>query len=82
MGLPIPGDLGESKQHLHAIHSLAFETGTSEDELAEIYSFVLTGLYEEAKVKTYLPILVSRKVKSILTRGGGAVSPLPSRRPR
>jgi hypothetical protein len=82
MGLPMPDDTGESKQHLHAIRSLALETGTPEDELEKIYSFVLTGLFEEAKVKTYLPILVSRRVKSILTRGGGAVSSLPSRKPR
>ena len=39
MGLPIPDNLGESKQHLHAIHGLALETGAPEDELAEIYSF-------------------------------------------
>ncbi|MDQ1274072.1 MAG: hypothetical protein QG591_2702 [Planctomycetota bacterium] len=56
----------EEKLHLRAIQTIARETKKPVDNVISLYESVLERYKEHAKIKDYLPILVSREVKEIL----------------
>jgi Protein of unknown function (DUF3562) len=67
--IPLYEDENERKQHFYAIHMLAQDAGSSEEKIRSLYESVLQEFKNEAIVKAYLTILVSKKVKQILARG-------------
>jgi hypothetical protein len=56
----------EMKQHLGAISKLAEETGVPEDNVSALYLRELDDMAEHS-VRDFLPLIISRKVKNILT---------------
>ncbi len=56
----------ENEQHVRAIDKLVQELGISAEEVNKSYREVLEELRKDIKVKTFLPILVSRVVKQRL----------------
>jgi len=52
-------------KHLHVIEQLANELGRPEAELKSLYEEILTDMQEEARIRDYLPILVSKRIKSM-----------------
>jgi hypothetical protein len=56
----------DNEPHVRAIDRLVHELGISAEEVNKSYREVLAELNKEIKVKTYLPILVSRVVKQRL----------------
>ena len=61
-------DDSENYQHTHAIQKLAKELHMSTEEILPSYMEVLATLKKEAKISTFLPVLVSRSVKAKLQR--------------
>lgn len=63
--------LGEKEydQHIRAIQKLAQELHLPHDEIERCYTAILEVLKKDAKVKAFLPVLVSRSVKERLHRG-------------
>ena len=59
-------DEAEKKQHFSAIQTLVKDVRSSEEEIRDLYEGVLKEFKTEAKIKTFLPILVSKKVKELL----------------
>jgi len=59
-------DETEQKQHFSAIQNLVKDEGYSEEEIRPLYEGVLKEFKSEARIKTFLSILVSRKVKELL----------------
>ena len=53
----------ERLQHLTAIHNLALDLGISEDFLKKCYEKELISLKERARVKDFLTVLVTRRIK-------------------
>ena len=66
MALAISGDDNEKKIHLKSIEILAKELRKAIWEVAVIYTSVLDDLQKQARVKIFLPILVSKKVKELI----------------
>lgn len=58
----------EKRHHLNAIQSISREIGTPENEVRPLYEQVLEIYKDSARVKDYLPILVSREVRYIFTK--------------
>ena len=56
----------DNEPHVRAIDSLVHELGISAEEVNKSYREVLAELNKDIKVKTFLPILVSRVVKQRL----------------
>jgi uncharacterized protein (DUF2126 family) len=56
----------EYDQHARAIQKLAQELGVPVEEVNRSYREILEVLKREAKVRAFLPILVSRSVKEKL----------------
>ena len=59
-------DEAERKQHRSIIQGLVREVGFSEITVTTVYERILGEYKKEAKIKIFLPILVGRKVKSLL----------------
>jgi len=59
-------DETEQKQHCSAIQSLVRNVNSSEEEIRLLYEDILKEFKSEATIKTFLPILVSKKVKELL----------------
>jgi hypothetical protein len=59
-------DETEQKQHFSAIQKLVKDVSSSEEEIRPLYEGVLQEFKNEAKIRTFLSILVSKKVKEIL----------------
>ena len=59
-------DKKEYDQHARAIQKLAQELGVPVEEVNRQYREILEVLKKEAKVRAFLPILVSRSVKERL----------------
>ncbi|HTP04252.1 MAG TPA: DUF3562 domain-containing protein [Nitrospirota bacterium] len=59
-------DKKEYDQHARAIQKLAQELGVPVEEVNRPYREILEVLKKEAKVRAFLPILVSRSVKERL----------------
>ncbi|HXY62142.1 MAG TPA: DUF3562 domain-containing protein [Nitrospirota bacterium] len=56
----------EHDQHAHAIQKLAQELHMSAEEIRPSYMGVLATMKKDAKIKAFLPVLVSRSVKAQL----------------
>ena len=63
-------DEKEERQHIAAIQILIRDEGISEEEIRRLYEGILQELKKEAKVKTFLTVIVSRKVKDVLHARG------------
>lgn len=59
-------DEQEKKQHIHAIQILARDIGAPVEKISGIYEIELERLKHDAKIRTYLTVLVTRKVKEKL----------------
>ena len=56
----------EQQQHFSAIQGLVRNLNSSEEEIRPLYEDILKEFKTEAIIKTFLPILVSKKVKELL----------------
>ncbi len=56
----------EQKQHFSAIQRLVRDVRSPEEEIRPLYEDVLKEFKSEARIKTFLSILVSKKVKELL----------------
>ncbi len=56
----------EYSQHFRAIQKLVQELGVPAEEVNRSYNEILDTLQKDAKVKAFLPVLVSRIVKERL----------------
>ena len=50
-------------KHLHVIERLADELARSVAEIKPLYEDILTHMLEVARIRDYLPILVSKRIK-------------------
>ena len=66
MTLVLFGENNEKKVHLISIEILAKELRKSTGEVTLIYASVLDDFQKQARVKIFLPILVSKKVKELI----------------
>lgn len=57
----------ERTRHLHVIDKLAVEVSRSVAEVEPLYEDILTHMKDTARIQDYLPILVSRRVKEVLS---------------
>ncbi len=57
----------EQSQHERIIGMLANETSRTVAEVEPLYEDILAHLKDRASVQDYLPILVSRRVKALLS---------------
>jgi hypothetical protein len=62
-------DEAEQRQHFSAIQRLVRDVRSPEEEIRLLYEDVLKEFKSEARIKTYLSILVSKKVKELLDAG-------------
>lgn len=60
-------DEPERLRHLKAMQTVAGRIGASLEEVGKLYELVLKGFKRNARVKDFLPILVSRKVEYVLS---------------
>jgi len=56
----------QREQHLRAIQTLIKEVRRPEEEITRLYTLVLQEFEKEAKVKTFLPILITKRVKEMI----------------
>jgi hypothetical protein len=63
-------DENEKRQHVAAIQIIIRDERSSEEEIRLLYEGVLQELKREAKVKNFLTVIVSRKVKDLLHARG------------
>ena len=63
-------DENEKRQHVAAIQILTRDERSSEEEIRRLYEGVLQELKEVARVKNFLTIIASRKVKDLLHARG------------
>jgi hypothetical protein len=56
----------QRKQHLRAIQTLIKEVRRPGEEITRLYYLVLQEYEKEAKVKTFLPIFISKRVKEMI----------------
>lgn len=54
--------------HRNAVKALADLLGIPVDDIHRLYCIVLARLTKEAKIKDYLPILVSRRVRYLIQK--------------
>jgi hypothetical protein len=59
-------DETDQRQHFSAIQTLVKDVGSSEEEIRSLYEDVLKEFKNVAKIKTFLSILVSKRVKELL----------------
>lgn len=52
--------------HAHAIEALAIETQLPVERVGDVYAAELERLMVDARIKEYLPVLTSRRVRQIL----------------
>lgn len=58
----------ERKLHLSAVEMLALRVGASVEDVKRVYEIVLRRFKQGAKVKDFLPILVSRRAEYLLNK--------------
>ena len=54
--------------HRNAVNALADHLGISIEDVHRLYCIVLARLAKEAKIKDYLPIFVSRRVRYLIQK--------------
>jgi len=64
----LPADEKEYGQHERAIQKLVKELGVPAEEVNRSYREILNVLKKDAKVRVFLPVLVSRIVKERIQR--------------
>lgn len=57
----------EKRVHRSALEILSGRNGASPEEIERLYEIVLLRFKREAKVKDFLPILVTRRVEHLLS---------------
>jgi hypothetical protein len=57
----------EMQKHLSAIHLLSKASGISEDYIRSLYERELALLKTNARIKDFLSVLVSRRIKEHIT---------------
>ena len=65
----------EKRQHSSAIDMLARDLGIDEDFIRPFYENELRALQEQAQIRTFLSILVSRRVKEKIDNGLANIPP-------
>lgn len=64
---PLAGIEPDQQQlHLRVVESIANDMQRSVQEILLLYDQVLREMHDEAQIRDYLPIFVSRRVRSIL----------------
>jgi hypothetical protein len=64
-------DESERQRHLSAIQTVALHAGSSLEEVERLYETVLKSFKQSARIRDFLPVLVSRRVEDLLrTRQG------------
>lgn len=58
----------QKNQHLRAIQILVKEIEKPGDEISRLYHLVLEEYEKEAKVKIFLPILISKRVREMIKK--------------
>ena len=66
MALVLSGNDNEKKIHLNSIEILAKELRKATGEVTPIYTNILADMQKQARVKTFLHIFVSKKVKELI----------------
>lgn len=66
-GIQLYEDEPEKMRHIHAIQTLAKDLKSSEEQISVLYEIELEKLKLHARVKDFLVLLVSRRVKEILS---------------
>jgi hypothetical protein len=56
----------QRKQHLGAIQTLIKEVKRPGEEITRLYYLILQEYEKEAKVKTFLPILIIKRVREMI----------------
>ena len=64
----VAGSATLTSTHRNAVKALADHLGIPVDDIYRLYCIVLNRLAKEAKVKYYLPILVSRRVSYLIQK--------------
>jgi len=64
----VPDNTALTSAHLNAVKALADHLGIPVDDIYRLYCIVLNRLAKEAKIKDYLPILVSRRVSYLIQK--------------
>ena len=64
----------EKRQHSSAIDILARDLGIDEDSIRPFYENELRALQEQARIRTFLSILVSRRIKEKIDKGLAYIS--------
>lgn len=59
----------DEKQHAAAIEALARDLRVRREEVRGVYQALLADIGQTARIKDYLPIFISRKVKDTLRIG-------------
>jgi len=59
-------DENDRRMHLRAVEMLALRIGASQNEVERVYEIVLRRFKGLARVKDFLPILVSRRVEYLI----------------
>jgi len=62
----LPLEDNERSTHLHSIEELAREFHRTTDEVSQLYTSVLADIQKVARVRIFLHIIVSRKVKELM----------------
>lgn len=52
--------------HTQQVHEIARQTGYSEELVAGLYQEILLSLSVDARIKDYLPVLTTKRVKTRL----------------
>ena len=68
----------EKRQHSSAIDILAHDLGVDYDSIRPFYENELRVLQEHAQIRTFLSILVSRRIKEKIDRGLAYIPPAKS----
>lgn len=64
---PLAGiGLEQQQLHLRVVESIASDMQRPVQEILPLYDQVLREMHDEARITDYLPIFVSRRVRSIL----------------
>ncbi len=59
-------DQSERQQHRHTIQVIAKSAGYSEEDIGGLYESVLQELKARSRIKSYLTVLASRRVKELI----------------
>ncbi len=65
----------EKRQHSSAIDILTRDLGIDEDSIRPFYENELRALQEQARIRTFLSILVSRRIKEKIDKGLAYIPP-------